>query len=116
MKIKIMWLKEYEDVQIADIDTLRKKLDKPEWINFPVDPIMECSRDYAISLFSRKATIIIREGDTIISNDKRVRQTYHERGGLKVLALDAIIHSDKPLSEVGFTCVTNIVSQSREDL
>ena len=72
-----------------------------KWLDFDYPDIAHLSRNHAINLFSFKTPVLIKAGDTYISNDKAVRAQYHKRGD-KIIALDTLARSESPLSEVGF--------------
>lgn len=82
-----------------DIQIKWKNGDK--WDIFPIEDIIDRSRNHAIDLFSRKIPVLIKQGDIYISNDSTVRHTYHKRGD-KVLDLGKLERSESKLSEVGF--------------
>ena len=83
------------DIRIKWRDSCNK------WIDFPIEDIVNHSRNHVIDLFSRPIPILIKQDDTYISNDKAIRQAYHKRGD-KVIAMDKIERNEGKLSEVGF--------------
>lgn len=70
---------------------------------FPVEDIIDKSRNHTIDLFSRDTLFfVIKQGaDIIISNDKELRHQYHKKR-FKVFTLDQIERSEGILKEVGF--------------
>jgi hypothetical protein len=99
MEIQIKWRKTKQVVDCADVSTVREDLPKPLWIDFDHSDI---TRSHFLDLFSGKIMVLIRQDDTVISNDKDIRHTYHKRGDVKVIALDKIERNEGKLSEVGF--------------
>ncbi len=76
-----------------------------KWRDFNTDDILDRPRNHALDLFNRAIPVVIRQGDTVISNDGATRQQYHKiavRDGLTVLDLAKVERSESKLSEVGF--------------
>jgi hypothetical protein len=71
--------------------------------NFPVADLDGLSRDHAIALFSqkRKIPVMIKEGDSYISNDMELRNLYRHKGN-RVYALSDIKKSICSFGSVGF--------------
>jgi hypothetical protein len=71
------------------------------WKIFPVEDILNRSRNHALDLFRRNIPVIIKEGDAIISNSMEMRNIYR-RKSFKVYDLVSIQPSTGLLQEVGF--------------
>jgi len=75
---------------------------KTDYVPFQVEDILDRSRNHAIDLFSGNVPVVIRQGQSIISNDVATRAMYHRKPEYTVYALDKIARSEGKLSEVGF--------------
>jgi len=73
-----------------------------EWVTFPVEDIINLSRNHALDLFNRNIPFVIKQGsDIVISNDKELRAQYH-RKRFRVFKLEDIERSEEVLGKVGF--------------
>ena len=99
--ITIKWQQKYKEMPEATTETSRELLSRPVWNVFPMADILERSRNYALSLFSRSMWVVIKQGDLIISNSMEMRNLYKKKG-FKVYDLTSIQPDETALSKVGF--------------
>jgi alpha-glucosidase (family GH31 glycosyl hydrolase) len=83
------------------MDITIKYKDNGKWLDFNIGDINHMSRNHAMNLFAGKIPVIVKEGTTIISNDKDTRHLYHKKR-MKVMKFTDCILSMRPLCEVGF--------------
>lgn len=101
MDISIKWQMVHAQQHCADSETKSVLLKLAVWEIFPVEDILNLSRNHALDLLTRKVPVIIKEDGAIISNCMEMRNLYR-RKGFKIYDLASIQPSEKLLQDVGF--------------
>lgn len=101
MEISIKWQQIYEELPTATTTTKRILLPKPVWNLFNMPDILTRSRNYAIELLRRSTLVVIKQGESIISNNMEMRNLYRKKGS-RVYDLASLQPSDEAIQNVGF--------------
>jgi hypothetical protein len=101
MEISIKWRSVFEDLALADADSVRVTRERSTWLEMDIASVAHCSRNHFLALFNRAIDVVIQQDDIIISNCLGMRNLYR-RKGKKVIDLSVVAPSDGALSSVGF--------------
>lgn len=98
MELSIKWRQDYDTEHVG---SPRKKLDKPEWLEFDTEDILFHSRTYAVKLFSNGTPVIIKQDDRYLVNRRELLEQY-KAAGKQVRMVQDCEKSDKSVIDVGF--------------
>lgn len=72
-----------------------------KWPLFDVSDIAHLSRSHAIHLFSRKISVVAKQGTTYIVNSDKLYDDYHTKGK-RVVLFTSLQPNESSLDSVGF--------------
>ena len=100
MEITLKFKKCFKELEVATFDSVRVPLAKPVWVDFPAAEFLSGSRDALVRLLDRGIMFVAKQGETIISNDRDMRNLYRKKGH-KAVGIDRIVPSASSVASVG---------------